>query len=134
MRVIRMMHPADGKGAYTSEGSNRKIHQSLSDPGRHPAPRDDSLLVCNGLNPENVAGYLFAFLNWEQFRAWFYDDAVILACLHQGFKVYVLEVDDVIIGNAQCVYLKDANPTVIAEASFHSIRMLEHVIRKAHKE
>lgn len=134
MRVIRMMHPSDGRGAYTSQGSTKKIYKSLCVEGKHPPPNKDSLLMSNGLTAENVTGYLFAFTNWEQFRAWFYDDSVILACLDQGFKVYVLEVEDAIIGNAQCVYPMDANPTVIAEASFHSIRMLEHVIRKAHKE
>lgn len=131
MRVIRMMHPVDGKGVYTSQAYQSCIAGKLRDTERHPTPGRDSLLLSNGLNEDNVYHYHFGFLTWEQFRSWFYADSVIHGCFAHGFKLYVLEVDGVKPGHAQCVYPLRNKAETILETTYYSMRLLEYVVRKA---
>lgn len=75
----------------------------------HPGPYSDSLLysVWRTLHWRDQERFSFGFMDWTQFKAWFYDDRVLDFIQSVGVHLTVWEVDEYIPGNAQCVFRKD---------------------------
>lgn len=106
MLVIRMEHPIDRMGVYTSDRSPEHIKEEMMElSGAHPLPMDDSLLT-QSITKRKVLNeeYLYGFKDWQQFRAWFYKDEWINGFLEAGFEIRVFNIPEVHVGYTQCVW------------------------------
>lgn len=102
MRVYRVQNE-DGIGLYQVSGY---ANEKLSDlRGRHPLPGDDSKLM-NELGDECIEGKLFAFASLEQLKFWIHSYEAREAIHEEGCRIYVIETDEVWVGDTQCVFNK----------------------------
>lgn len=106
-QIFRLEHPASGyKGPYT--GPSIKGFHNFSDNRRHPTPLEDSGLrdIWSKFSMVNSKHWMFGFGSFTQFKAWFYNDDILVEAYKAGYVVNVYEVPDIAIhlGNAQAVF------------------------------
>lgn len=109
MIVYRIEH-TDGKGMYRSTGRSLYECHFYKQTDRHPSPDEDSKLFteiqAKNLLNWNYGRYVFGFASVDQLRSWLYQDEILLWLDDRGFILAVIEVDDVLIGNTQCMFIK----------------------------
>lgn len=107
MLVFRI-EDANGKGMYGG-GMWDQVVGPHGEPDRHPCPNEDSRLWGNYLKrPEVVYDFHFGFSSIAQLRAWLYQDEWLERMHELGGVLKVYDVDDehVVLGNAQVMFLK----------------------------
>lgn len=108
MLVFRI-EDANDDGMYGG-GMWDKAVGARADTKRHPCPQDDSRLWWNYLKrPEVVRDFHFGFSSISQLRAWLYKDEWLERMHELGGVLKVYDVDDehVVLGNAQVMFLKE---------------------------
>ena len=102
MRVYRVQNES-GCGLYkVSDYANARLSDLK---GRHPMPYADSKLM-EELGNERYAGKLFAFASIEQLKFWIHSSEDRVAIHEDGCRIYVIETDEVWVGDTQCVFNK----------------------------
>lgn len=108
MLVYRVQNE-DGTGLYHA---SEYAEDHLSDlQGRHPLPYNDSKLI-EELGNEDYRGKLFAFSSLQQLKFWIHCREAREAIHAEGCKVYVIETDEVWVGDTQCVFNKGSGTVV----------------------
>ena len=108
MRVYRVQNES-GCGLYQVSAY---ANDRLSDlKGRHPMPYNDSKLM-EELGNERYVGKLFAFASLEQLKFWIHSYEAREAIHEEGCRIYVIETDEVWVGDTQCVFSKYSGDVV----------------------
>ena len=110
--------------SYASENMPATIYEKECET-KHPAPRNDSLLVktymefleASGASTDAAyieiggSGY-YGFSSLDQMRRWVYQDEWLEQLDEEGFVISKFELEDVIVGNTQAIALRfvDAVP------------------------
>lgn len=102
MLVYRVQNE-DGTGLYHASEYAKYLLSDLQ--GRHPLPYNDSKLI-EELGNEDYSGKLFAFASMEQLKFWIHSREAREAIHAEGCQVYVIETDEVWVGDTQCVFNK----------------------------
>lgn len=78
------------------------------DANLHPAPDNDEILMKN-LKERDITEYTFAFSSAQQMRNWLYRDKWLISLEKFGMVINkcIIDSDYVILGEKQCIYLKD---------------------------
>lgn len=108
-----------GKGCYYSDRHSLSVQRCgdyEEDLSRHPIPEDDSKLLRSFekltdeqrfecLRIATISDYHFGFKSIDQFRAWFYDDNVVLWLHNQNYVLTEFEVstDNCHVGYSQMI-------------------------------
>jgi hypothetical protein len=121
MMLVYRIEDVNGGGIYRGDFSGQNPMGTWSSE-RHPAPRNDSLLVHHINNTRGSReltleisdwvehhNYIFGFASPEQLRAWVYEDLWITQMQRRGFRLTVLEVEDndVLVGHTQCIFKRE---------------------------
>jgi hypothetical protein len=108
MRVYRVQNEY-GYGLYqVSDYATDHLSDLV---GRHPMPYNDSKLM-EELGNEEYCGKLFAFCSLEQLKFWIHRSEDRAAIHNDGCRVYVIETDEVWVGDTQCVFRADSGTVV----------------------
>lgn len=101
--LVYRVQTENGSGLYQASEYANDYLSDLS--GRHPMPYNDSKLM-EELGDEKYVGKLFAFSSLEQLKFWIHSREAREAIHADGCKVYVIETDEVWVGDTQCVFNK----------------------------
>lgn len=108
MIVYRIENQA-GEGMYAADHC---IYQcpSYEDFGNHKGPQSDNRLL-DELRLKNWSydipqHFSFGFSSVEQMRTWLFEDVWLLWLADNGFILAIIETDDVIAGDTQCIFIK----------------------------
>lgn len=103
MRPFYRLEDSDGFGFYVAVEDY--IADDFMDEIRHPGPKRDSKLW-QQIHNKFSESLIFGFCSFDQYRAWFYNDATLrIAQAKHDIKLNKYEVDeeDSFVGNSQMV-------------------------------
>jgi hypothetical protein len=114
--LVYRIEDVTGGGIYRGDLSG-KNPMTIWSSDRHPAPRNDSLLVSgiNGLRSDDEISwcvsdwiqyhdFIFGFASVDQLRSWVHKDRWLWLMQERGFHLAVFDVEDVIVGHTQCIF------------------------------
>lgn len=108
--LVYRIEDVGGKGMYWCGLWDCAVGER-GDTARHPCPEDDSRLWQNyRKRPEGcIVHFHFGFASIAQLRAWLYQDEWLERMHELGGVLKVYDVDDehVVLGNAQVMFLKE---------------------------
>lgn len=114
----------DGYGIYRSG-----IAETITPPSdeRHPAPRNDGLLIASGFDPWD-SNYFYGYTDCKQLLNWWYSANAINAMRRARVRLVVFETDDYYVGNTQMTFRKstarklgECDPGLIPELAERNI-------------